>query len=50
MKLVSEGSHHVSYRLMPGEKLPDVLPIKVSVAYPFKKCSHCKEQGMFEYT
>ena len=50
MRLVSEGAHHVSYRFMPSETIPLVLPIKVPGGYPFNKCSHCKEKGIFEYT
>ena len=50
MKLVSKGAHHVSYRLMAGEKLPVDFLKKVNSGYIFRKCPHCKEEGLFEYT
>jgi len=47
MKIIGPTKTTVSYRLDPGETLANV-PKKPPKIY--KKCSRCKQLGVFEYT
>ncbi len=50
MKIISQGLHHVSYRLERGERFvppESALPLSES---PLRVCSRCKEKQVVQYT